>query len=290
MLITPSQAATRGISWEKDPPPNKKCEFCGATLEPTGIYLFGKIVMWQPEYIPTRCTCTKAQEYWKRYDLKQAKRKVDEEEKERRRKYIAKIKTLLADSGMKERFKRRTFKTFICNTPKQQECYNIAKRYADEFDINSSKGRGLYFEGTNGTGKTHLAAAIALQLISNEIPVICRTSDDLLSDLKKAYDSREVKEYEVLDAYKNVDLLIIDDLGKEQCTDWSISVLYSIINARYENMKPVIITTNYSSDNLIRAMTPKGMGDTKIRAIVSRLLETSMVVTMAWEDIRRKTL
>lgn len=244
--------------------------------------------MWQPEYIPTRCTCAKAQEYWERYDFEQKQKEVAEKEKERRRKYIDKIKNLLADSGMKERFKRRTFDAFICNTPKQQESYNIAKRYANEFDINRSKGRGLYFEGTNGTGKTHLAAAIALQLISNEIPVICRTSDDLLSDLKKSYDSKEIKEYEVLDAYKNVDLLIIDDLGKEQCTYWSISVLYSIINARYENMKPIIITTNYSADNLIRAMTPNGMDDTKIRAIVSRLLETSMVVTMAWEDIRRK--
>lgn len=90
----------------------------------------------------------------------------------------------------------------------------------------------MYIEGTNGTGKTHLAAAIALQLIGEGIPVICKTSSDLLMDIKKAFDRPEVRESEVLDVYKKVELLIIDDLGKEQCSDW---------NGRYKGMlKPVM--------------------------------------------------
>ena len=51
-------------------------------------------------------------------------------------------------------------------------------------------------------------------------------------------------------------------------------------------MKPTIITTNYSAEDLIRALTPKGYDDTKIVAIISRLRETSTVITMAWEDYR----
>lgn len=289
-MLTPSQAAAKGIGWSTPPPANKKCQFCGAVLEPTGIVLYGTIVMWQPEYIPVRCTCSQNQRYWAKYDREQAEKKSEEAERERRRLYIEKIRTLLSDSGMKKRFRKRTFKNFVCNTAKQQECFNTAKEYADNFQFHKEQGRGLYFEGTNGTGKTHLAAAIALQLISKEIPVICRTSEDLLSDVKRAFDSKEIKEQDVIDAYKNVDLLIIDDLGKEQCTDWSMSVLYSILNARYEDMKPVIITTNYNADNLTKAMVPKGMDDTKITAIVSRLRETSTVITMAWEDIRRRNV
>ena len=81
-------------------------------------------------------------------------------------------------------------------------------------------------------------------------------------------------------------MLIIDDLGKEQCTDWSISTLYSIMNDRYENMLPTIITTNYNSEDLARALTPKGYDNYKAKAIISRLKEVSKVLTMAWEDAR----
>ena len=95
-----------------------------------------------------------------------------------------------------------------------------------------------------------------------------------------------MKEYEVLDVYKSADLLIIDDLGKEQCSDWSMSTLYSILNDRYEDMKPTIVTTNYNTDDLVNALTPKGYDNTKIVAIISRLRETSVVMTMAWGDIR----
>ena len=59
------------------------------------------------------------------------------------------------------------------------------------------------------------------------------------------------------------------------------------MNARYEDMKPTIVTTNYNADGLIKALTPKGTDETKIYAIVSRLRGTSTVVTMAWEDYRR---
>ena len=90
----------------------------------------------------------------------------------------------------------------------------------------------------------------------------------------------------MLDIYKRVDLLIIDDLGKEQCSDWSMSTLYSILNDRYEDMKPTIVTTNYNADSLANALTPKGFDNTKIVAIISRLRETSTVMTMAWADIR----
>ena len=196
------------------------------------------------------------------------------------------IERLLGKSGIKKRFQRRTFEKFITDTPERVRCYQIAKRYADSFSIRYENGDGLYIEGTNGTGKTHLAAAIALQLINEGVPVVCKTSSDLLLDIKKAYDDEYTKESAVLDVYKSVDLLIIDDLGKEQCSDWSVSTLYSILNDRYEDMKPTIITTNYGAEDLIRALTPKGYDNTKIVAIISRLRETSTVITMAWDDYR----
>ncbi len=237
---------------------------------------------------PMRCTCGQAKKHWEDYDAEQERKKRQEELDAERARKRARIERLLGKSGIKKRFQQRTFDNFITDTAARKRCYRAAKEYADNFAAIYPTGAGLYIEGSNGTGKTHLAAAVALQLIEQGIPVVCKTSSDLLGDIKRAFDDGQISEYDVLRAYKDVDLLIIDDLGKEQCTDWSMSTLYSILNDRYEDMKPTIITTNYGDADLVRALTPKGHDDTKIKAIISRLRETSTVLTMAWEDYRSR--
>lgn len=253
-------------------------------MEPEGI-IFGDVVLFWKQS-PVRCKCEKALEYWAEHDRREAEKKVQEEEEERQRKLRERVEKLLGKSGIKKRFQQRTFENFRRDTNGRNTNYIIAKAYADKWQMHYINGDGLYIEGTNGTGKTHLAAAIALQLIKQGIPVICKTSSDLLMDIKRSFDRKDVSEAQVLDIYKRVDLLIVDDLGKEQCSDWSMSTLYSIFNDRYEDMKPTIITTNYSADDLIQALTPKGYDDSKIVAIISRLRETSTIMTMAWADIR----
>ena len=96
-----------------------------------------------------------------------------------------------------------------------------------------------------------------------------------------------MNEEEVLTAYKTADLLVIDDLGKERATEWSVPILYRIINDRYENMLPTIITTNYNTDSLIEKLTVSGDRETA-EAIISRFKGSASCVTMAWEDCRRK--
>lgn len=266
------------------PPEPGKCEYCGATLYHEGVCLNGTVMIWFQE--PMRCTCPQAQKYWADYDAEVKCKKAEEELAAERTRKMAKIERLVGKSGIKKRFQQRVFESFVADTPARKRCYRAAKEYADNFAALYSTGEGLYIEGTNGTGKTHLAAAIALQLIEQGIPVVCKTSSDLLGDIKRAFDSGEIKEYEILRAYKEVDLLIVDDLGKEQCTDWSMSTLYSIFNDRYEDLKPTIITTNYGDEDLAKALTPKGYDNTKIKAILSRLRETSTVLTMVWDDYR----
>lgn len=244
----------------------------------------GAVLLWQP-FLP-RCNCEQAAAYWKKHDREEAEKRAAAEEAKRRKAVQERADRLLGKSGIKKRFQQRTFLNFVCDTPERAENFQIAKKYADSFAAHRERGDGLYIEGTNGTGKTHLAAAIALQLIDEGVPVICKTSSDLLRDIKKSFDRDGAREHEVLGVYKKVDLLIIDDLGKEQCTDWGMSTLYSILNDRYEDMKPTIITTNYNTENLTRVLTPKGADGSKIIAIISRLRETSTVMTMAWADWR----
>ena len=283
-FITPTQARERGVRWKNPPPATGTCEYCGKTLEPRGLVFGEEIIIWNP--VLPRCDCEQATAYWQEQDRQAAEAARQEEEAKRRRAMRQRVENLLGQSGIKKRFRQRTFPNFRTDTPGRKKNYGIAKEYADNWAYHQAKGDGLYIEGTNGTGKTHLAAAIALQLIHEGVPVICKTSSDLLLDIKKSFDGDGIRESDVLDIYKRVDLLIIDDLGKEQCSDWSMSTLYSILNDRYEDMKPTIVTTNYNQAALAAALTPKGYDDSKIAAILSRLREVSIVMTMAWEDIR----
>ena len=283
-LITASQAIAEGFIFRTEPPESKVCQFCGKVLEPQGIPLGNKMFMWIPYH--QRCTCKDAKAYWKEYDRRKQAEREDKKRQARQRVFNERVERLFGKSGIKKRFLQRTFESFRRNTEGRERSYRIAKEYAENWQKHFEKGEGLYIEGTNGTGKTHLAAAIAIDLLMKGVPVICKTSSDILQDIRKAYDCKDVSEETIVDMYKNVDLLVIDDLGKEPCTEWSVSMFYSIINDRYEDMKPTIITTNYGANQLIERMTPKGGDNSAVVAIISRLQETSMVMTMAWKDMR----
>lgn len=271
------------------PPPPTKCKYCGKTLYYEAICFNGAVTCWNKEF-PQRCDCEKAIAYWEKYDAEK-KRKAEEQERaeaeeKKRKAFVSRINRILGESGIKKRFLSRTFENYKI-TPENRKAYNAAKEYADNFEYNEKTGKGIYFEGTNGTGKTHLAVAISLQLINKGVPVICKSSIDLLADVKKAYDdASSISENAVIDIYRKVDLLIIDDLGKEQCTPWTVSTLYAILDYRYEDMKPTIITTNYNEEMLIKRLTPQGGDSLNAEAIVSRFRECNDVVTMAWEDYR----
>lgn len=189
-------------------------------------------------------------------------------------------------SGMSTRFLSRTFKNFQTDTPGRAKAHRTALDYAENFDTHLAAGDGLYIEGTFGTGKTHLAAAISLYLMEQRRSVIFKTADGLLRDIKATYDETGKKELVVLDGLKKCDLLVIDDIGKEQATDWSTAQLYAIINDRYECQRPVIITTNFNEADLVAVESPKGVGEHRIRAILSRLHETCRLMTMNWQDWR----
>lgn len=283
-IITSLEAEQNGIACKSKAPEYKTCKYCGKPLYHEGVILNEQVVFWKPN--PQRCNCEKAQKYWSTCDENKKHAKEQEKIAQQRAQMQDRINRLLGKSGLKKRFLNRTFENFIVKTSNQNKAYIAAKKYADKFQDYYENGIGLYIEGTNGTGKTHLAASIALQLIQSGVPVVCKTSIEILDDIKKAFDDNKTNEFEVLNVYKSVDLLIIDDLGKEQCTDWSMSTIYSIMNDRYEDMKPTIITTNYNEDALIRNLTPKGSDNEKIVAIISRLREVSTVITMVWEDYR----
>lgn len=246
---------------------------------------------WKKEWVLNgeyeRCTCKKSQEYWQKHDAEQIAKKETEIKLEQERVYMQQRDRLLNNSGLGERYKNATFESFSI-TEENRDAYNAAKEYADNFINYKKDGSGIIFVGTNGTGKTHLAAAICLRLINHCYKIKFETLINLLGKIKATYDDSAKKESEgmIVFQYTTCDLLIIDDLGEEKISEWGLEKLYYIINTRYENNLPVIITTNYDSNGLNRRLTA-GDNDYTSKAIVSRIYEMCACIGMYYEDYRQ---
>lgn len=106
--------------------------------------------------------------------------------------------------------------------------------------------------------------------------------------MKNSYDAdNNISEIEIIKLYEKVDLLIIDDLGKEKPSEWGLEKLFTIINSRYENNLPVIITTNYNQNSLAERLSLNGEIETA-KSIISRLYEMCYLVKINDIDHRIK--
>ncbi len=233
-----------------------------------------------------RCNCKDAQKYWNEYDMKKLQ-KIEEEKKLRMMQEFAnKVDKIIKNSKMSNRNLNYKFENFEVNS-NNKKVYQSLKEYSEKL-ANSVERKGLILVGNNGVGKTHLACSIANELIKNGIPIIYGTLINLLAELKNSYDiDNNISEMEIIKLYKKVDLLIIDDLGKEKPSEWGLEKLFTIINSRYENNLPVIITTNYDQNSLINRLSINGEIETA-KSIISRLYEMCYLVKIEDRDHRIK--
>ncbi len=104
----------------------------------------------------------------------------------------------------------------------------------------------LFLWGGYGCGKTHLAAAIANTAVARNIPTLFLTVPDLLDSLRFTFDSEETSFEERFDEIRNIPLLVLDDFGTQNMTSWALEKLFQIINYRYINQLPLVVTSNQS--------------------------------------------
>ena len=97
-----------------------------------------------------------------------------------------------------------------------------------------------------GVGKTHLAAAIANFVVGIGVPTLFLTVPDLLDWMRFAYDAPETTFEERFEEIRNIRLLVLDDLGTQNTTPWAQEKLFQILNHRYINHLPLVVTTNLS--------------------------------------------
>ena len=117
-----------------------------------------------------------------------------------------------------------------------------ARRFANSVDRQLDAGHGLWFMGPVGTGKTTLAMLVSKAALAAGRTVAIYSLPDLLRKIRQTFD--DGSHDDLFERLTSVDLLHIDDIGAEQTTPWVLEELYSIINARYEEQRAIVITTN----------------------------------------------
>jgi DNA replication protein DnaC len=117
------------------------------------------------------------------------------------------------------------------------------RRFADTIDQKLDAGRGLWFMGPVGTGKTTLAMLVSKAALKAGRSVAIYSLPRLLNEIRDTHRA-ERSHVDLLDRLAAIDLLHIDDVGAERTTDWVLEELYSIVNARYEDQRSMVITTN----------------------------------------------
>lgn len=152
------------------------------------------------------------------------------------------------------------------------------RRYVREIGANLDAGRGIWFTGDIGTGKTTLAMLVSKQAMEADRTVAIYSLPRLLGMLRDTYDDdAPLSLNELIDRLCAVDLLHVDDVGAEQTSPWVLEQLYTIVNTRYEDGRAVMLTTNLGEEEL-----RDQIGD----RTVSRLGEMCTVLPLHGEDQR----
>ncbi|MBQ4509682.1 MAG: ATP-binding protein [Clostridia bacterium] len=188
-------------------------------------------------------------------------------------------------SGILNLLKSQSFESFSIDVY-PQECQSIMQKnykklhkFAENFETNKEF---FLLAGGTGLGKTHLSTSVAKVLIEKGYDVVYEIAQNIFSDFDTDRFRDRYSDSELLsEKYLDCDLLIIDDLGTEIVTNYTVSYLYNIINTRINKKLPIIISTNLSAKE-IKAMYHE--------RITSRLFGEFTVIKFEGCDIRKKKI
>lgn len=190
------------------------------------------------------------------------------------------------NSGLGSLLEKQSFDNFTLDYYKgddretMQANYKICSGYADKFGKDSGS---LLMIGGTGLGKTHLSTAIARRVIEKGFDVQYVTAQELICDFnyerfhKSFSDNTAAK----TDRYFECELLIIDDFGTEENTQFSAAAFYNLINTRSNKSLPTIINTNIGQNAIVERYTER---------VASRLFGEYTVLVFPGKDIRMQKL
>ncbi|NIH41029.1 MAG: ATP-binding protein [Buchnera aphidicola (Periphyllus aceris)] len=238
------------------------------------IKLIKKIKSMIPEHIKPKFNNEKDLLYWNQ------KQGIISSQSILRKNKANKMQHMLKNSGIKKLYIKCSFYNYKIFNLGQKKVLNFSKQYVKNF---SKKFSNFIFSGNPGTGKNHLAAAIGNSLILQEKTFLIITISDLMSKIKKTFNSNnELTEEYFIKKLTQVDLLIIDEIGIQQKSEYEKIIIHQIIDRRSSSKKSTGILSNLNFNKLNKLLGER---------IIDRLkLGNSMWLNFNWKSYRSKVI
>jgi DNA replication protein DnaC len=234
---------------------DEKCPDCGRFLEIGILNLFGK----KQEYkITCQCVVDKCETEKKEYEA------------EERRRYIANLRH---ESGLPLKWFNVSLESFEPRNGTER-AYKACCNYAEQFSSLQSGGIGMYLFGTSGGGKSRLAASVANKIIDRGILVCWWNVTSLYLAIQRTFRNDYIGP-DILEDCTRAGLLILDDMGAEKPSEWTMATMYDIINSRIENVLPTIITSNLTFEELEKKVDSRVMSRLSDKDIFPRIANTA---------------
>lgn len=188
------------------------------------------------------------------------------------------MESRLNRAGIPVRFRSKTFETFDADTNAKENCLGIAREFATDFQANLSLGSTVVFSGKPGTGKSHLAIAVCMHIMSSGHTALYLNALDAIRMVRSTWKrDSERSENAVMNDLTDVDLLVLDEVGAQYGTEGEQIIMFDIINRRYQEQMPMILLTNQGKEGFRQYL-----GD---RAF-DRLREGGRWVAFDWDSHR----
>ncbi|WP_342221124.1 ATP-binding protein [Candidatus Fukatsuia endosymbiont of Tuberolachnus salignus] len=193
------------------------------------------------------------------------------------------IKNLLSQTGIPARFTTASFESYQPINAESLRCQKVCQAYAQKWHERLAQGGGLVMCGKPGTGKNHLAVAIAKHIITtHHASVVLTSALRITREVKSTWAKDATQtESEVIKHYTGVDMLIIDEIGVQFGSEAEKLILFEIINTRYENMKPTLLLSNLPKEDLTTYLGER---------VLDRMNEGGgCTLAFTWESYRVRT-
>lgn len=205
------------------------------------------------------------------------KERIAKEDAEARRQaFEIRLNALRRDGITDPAYLKNTFAQDDRRNPKVSD---VCLKYVHNWDQMKADNIGILFFGDVGTGKSFLACAIANALLGQLVSVSVTNFPRILNAIQGGFDAERQKRIDRLQRY---DLLVIDDLGAERDTAYSVEQVYNVIDTRARAGKPLIVTTNLSLADL---QNPPSLA---YKRIYDRVLEMCPIQLKLTGESRRK--
>ena len=191
---------------------------------------------------------------------------------------------MLKDTASKELLHAR-FKEIDVKDKNRVEVIKWIKKFYDEFDIYKDM-KGLYLHGSFGSGKSFLIYALLNELnINKKVDFVALYFPDVLKDLKEDWDSYNGK----MERYSTVPILLLDDIGAEQVSEWGRDeVLGTILQNRMNNHLTTFFTSNLTIEELEYhlSLAKSSLDKVKARRIIERIKQLTIDMEIITDNKR----